>query len=130
MKENALSLNLISGKINLDGLTDEQRQQAYNELRPYAKPAELIKEKEEALRKAATKIADSAPQRVNAAIQQLIRGDGLYQTYFCNVVNIPEVLHAAFVERGENLFRSRIATICQLFPLMVRLLCGRKQATK
>lgn len=102
MKENALSLDLISGKINLDELTDEQRQQAYNELRPYAKPAELIKEKEEALRKAATKIADSAPQRVNAAIQQLIRGDGLYQTYFCNIVNLPEVLHAAFVERGEK----------------------------
>ncbi|EOT6797007.1 hypothetical protein ACK6EX_004219 [Escherichia coli] len=101
MKENALSLDLISGKINLDELTDEQRQQAYNELRPYAKPAELIKEKEEQIKRAATKIIDSAPQRVNAAIQQLIRGDGLYNRYFCNVVSMPEVLHKAFVERGE-----------------------------
>lgn len=101
MKENALSLDLISGKIDLDELTDEQRQQAYNELRPYAKPADLIKEKEEALRKASQKIIDSAPQRVNAAIQQLIRGEGLYNRYFCNVVTMPEVLHAAFVERGE-----------------------------
>ncbi|HBJ1222293.1 TPA: hypothetical protein LAQ47_004056 [Escherichia coli] len=101
MKENALSLDLISGKINLDELTDEQRQQAYNELRPYAKPAELIKEKEEALRKASQKIIDSAPQRVNAAIAQLIRGDGLYNKYFCNVIEMPKVLHAAFVERGE-----------------------------
>ena len=102
MKQDALSLDLISGKINLDELTDEQRQQAYNELRPYAKPAELIKEKEEALRKASQKIIDSAPQRVNAAIAQLIRGEeGLYQKYFCNVVSMPEVLHAAFVERGE-----------------------------
>lgn len=102
MKENALSLDLISGKINLDELTDEQRQQAYNELRPYAKPADLIKEKEEALRKASQKIIDSAPQRVNAAIQQLIRGEGLYNRYFCNVVSMPEVLHKAFVERGEK----------------------------
>ena len=101
MKENALSLDLISGKINLDELTDEQRQQAYNELRPYAKPADLIKEKEEQIKRAATKIVDSAPQRVNAAIQQLIRGDGLYNRYFCNVVSMPEVLHKAFVERGE-----------------------------
>lgn len=101
MKQDALSLDLISGKINLDELTDEQRQQAYNELRPYAKPADLIKEKEEALRKASQKIIDSAPQRVNAAIQQLIRGDGLYNRYFCNVVSMPEVLHKAFVERGE-----------------------------
>lgn len=101
MKENALALDLISGKINLDELTDEQRQQAYNELRPYAKPAELIKEKEEHIKRAATKIIDSAPQRVNAAIQQLIRGDGLYNRYFCNVVSMPEVLHKAFVERGE-----------------------------
>lgn len=101
MKENALSLDLISGKINLDELTDEQRQQAYNELRPYAKPAELIKEKEEQIKRAATKIIDSAPQRVNAAIAQLIRGDGLYNRYFCNVVSMPEVLHKAFVERGE-----------------------------
>lgn len=102
MKENALSLDLINGKINLDELTEEQRQQAYNELRPYAKPAEFIQSREEQIKKAATKIADSAAQRVNAAIQQLIRGDGLYQTYFCNVVNLPEVLHAAFVERGEK----------------------------
>lgn len=102
MKENALSLDLISGKINLDELTDEQRQQAYNELRPYAKPSEFIQSREEQIKKAAQKIADSAAQRVNAAIQQLIRGDGLYQTYFCNVVNLPEVLHAAFVERGEK----------------------------
>lgn len=101
MKENALSLDLISGKIDLDELTPEQRQQAYNELRPYAKPAELIKEKEEQIKRAATKIIDSAPQRVNAAIQQLIRGDGLYNRYFCNVVSMPEVLHKAFVERGE-----------------------------
>ncbi|HBJ0322940.1 TPA: hypothetical protein LAM98_004241 [Escherichia coli] len=101
MKENALSLDLISGKINLDELTDEQRQQAYNELRPYAKPAELIKEKEEQIKRAASKIIDSAPQRVNAAIQQLIRGDGLYNKYFCNVIEMPKVLHAAFVERGE-----------------------------
>lgn len=101
MKENALSLDLISGKIDLDELTDEQRQQAYNELRPYAKPAELIKEKEEQIKRAATKIIDSAPQRVNAAIQQLIRGEGLYNRYFCNVVSMPEVLHKAFVERGE-----------------------------
>ena len=101
MKENALSLDLISGKINLDELTEEQRQQAYNELRPYAKPAELIKEKEEQIKRAAQKIIDSAPQRVNAAIQQLIRGDGLYNRYFCNVVSMPEVLHKAFVERGE-----------------------------
>lgn len=101
MKENALSLDLISGKIDLDELTPEQRQQAYNELRPYAKPAELIKEKEEHIKRAATKIIDSAPQRVNAAIQQLIRGDGLYNRYFCNVVSMPEVLHKAFVERGE-----------------------------
>ncbi|HDX3184383.1 TPA: hypothetical protein ROA76_004364 [Escherichia coli] len=101
MKENALSLDLISGKINLDELTDEQRQQAYNELRPYAKPADLIKEKEEQIKRAASKIVDSAPQRVNAAIQQLIRGDGLYNRYFCNVVSMPEVLHKAFVERGE-----------------------------
>lgn len=101
MKENALSLDLISGKINLDELTDEQRQQAYNELRPYAKPAELIKEKEEALRKASQKIIDSAPQRVAAAINQLVRGEGLYNRYFCNVVSMPEVLHKAFVERGE-----------------------------
>ena len=101
MKENALSLDLISGKINLDELTPEQRQQAYNELRPYAKPAELIKEKEEHIKRAAQKIIDSAPQRVNAAIQQLIRGDGLYNRYFCNVVSMPEVLHKAFVERGE-----------------------------
>lgn len=101
MKQDALSLDLISGKINLDELTDEQRQQAYNELRPYAKPAELIKEKEEQIKRAATKIIDSAPQRVNAAIQQLIRGDGLYNRYFCNVVSMPEVLHKAFVERGE-----------------------------
>ena len=102
MKQDALSLDLISGKINLDELTDEQRQQAYNELRPYAKPADLIKEKEEALRKASQKIIDSAPQRVNAAIQQLIRGEGLYNRYFCNVVSMPEVLHKAFVERGEK----------------------------
>lgn len=101
MKENALSLDLISGKIDLDELTPEQKQQAYNELRPYAKPAELIKEKEEHIKRAATKIIDSAPQRVNAAIQQLIRGDGLYNRYFCNVVSMPEVLHKAFVERGE-----------------------------
>lgn len=101
MKQDALSLDLISGKIDLDELTDEQRQQAYNELRPYAKPADLIKEKEEALRKASQKIIDSAPQRVNAAIQQLIRGEGLYNRYFCNVVSMPEVLHKAFVERGE-----------------------------
>lgn len=101
MKENALSLDLISGKIDLDELTPEQRQQAYNELRPYAKPAELIKEKEEHIKRAAQKIIDSAPQRVNAAIQQLIRGDGLYNRYFCNVVSMPEVLHKAFVERGE-----------------------------
>lgn len=101
MKQDALSLDLISGKIDLDELTDEQRQQAYNELRPYAKPADLIKEKEEALRKASQKIIDSAPQRVNAAIQQLIRGEGLYNRYFCNVVSMPEVLHTAFVERGE-----------------------------
>ncbi|HCO8357158.1 TPA: hypothetical protein OB809_004403 [Escherichia coli] len=101
MKENALSLDLISGKINLDELTDEQRQQAYNELRPYAKPADLIREKEEQIKRAASKIIDSAPQRVNAAIQQLIRGDGLYNRYFCNVVSMPEVLHKAFVERGE-----------------------------
>lgn len=101
MKENALSLDLISGKIDLDELTDEQRQQAYNELRPYAKPADLIKEKEEQIKRAAQKIIDSAPQRVNAAIQQLIRGDGLYNRYFCNVVSMPEVLHKAFVERGE-----------------------------
>lgn len=102
MKENALSLDLISGKIDLSDLSEEQRQQAYNELRPYAKPADLIKEKEEALRKASQKIIDSAPQRVNAAIQQLIRGDGLYNRYFCNVVSMPEVLHKAFVERGEK----------------------------
>lgn len=102
MKENALSLDLISGKINLDELTEEQRQQAYNELRPYAKPSEFIQSREEQIKKAAQKIADSAAQRVNAAIQQLIRGDGLYQTYFCNVVNLPEVLHTAFVERGEK----------------------------
>lgn len=102
MKENALSLDLISGKIDLSDLSEEQRQQAYNELRPYAKPAEFIQSREEQIKKAATKIADSAAQRVNAAIQQLIRGDGLYQTYFCNVVNLPEVLHAAFVERGEK----------------------------
>ena len=101
MKQDALSLDLISGKINLDELTDEQRQQAYNELRPYAKPADLIKEKEEALRKASQKIIDSAPQRVNAAIAQLIRGDGLYTRYFCHVTSMPEVLHKAFVERGE-----------------------------
>ena len=101
MKENALSLDLISGKIDLSDLSEEQRQQAYNELRPYAKPAELIKEKEEHIKRAATKIIDSAPQRVNAAIQQLIRGDGLYNRYFCNVVGMPEVLHKAFVERGE-----------------------------
>ena len=101
MKENALSLDLISGKIDLSDLSEEQRQQAYNELRPYAKPAELIKEKEEHIKRAATKIIDSAPQRVNAAIQQLIRGDGLYNRYFCNVVSMPEVLHKAFVERGE-----------------------------
>lgn len=101
MKENALSLDLISGKINLDELTEEQRQQAYNELRPYAKPADLIREKEEQIKRAAQKIIDSAPQRVNAAIQQLIRGDGLYNRYFCNVVSMPEVLHKAFVERGE-----------------------------
>ena len=101
MKENALSLDLISGKISMDELTEEQRQQAYNELRPYAKPAELIKEKEEQIKRAAQKIIDSAPQRVNAAIQQLIRGDGLYNRYFCNVVSMPEVLHKAFVERGE-----------------------------
>lgn len=102
MKQDALALDLISGKIDLDELTDEQRQQAYNELRPYAKPADLIKEKEEALRKASQKIIDSAPQRVNAAIQQLIRGEGLYNRYFCNVVSMPEVLHKAFVERGEK----------------------------
>lgn len=102
MKENALSLDLISGKIDISDLSEEQRQQAYNELRPYAKPADLIKEKEEALRKASQKIIDSAPQRVNAAIQQLIRGEGLYNRYFCNVVSMPEVLHAAFVERGEK----------------------------
>ena len=101
MKENALSLDLISGKIDLSDLSEEQRQQAYNELRPYAKPAELIKEKEEQIKRAATKIIDSASQRVNAAIQQLIRGDGLYNRYFCNVVSMPEVLHKAFVERGE-----------------------------
>ena len=101
MKENALSLDLISGKIDLSDLSEEQRQQAYNELRPYAKPADLIKEKEEALRKASQKIIDSAPQRVNASIQQLIRGEGLYNRYFCNVVSMPEVLHKAFVERGE-----------------------------
>ena len=101
MKENALSLDLISGKIDLSDLSEEQRQQAYNELRPYAKPAELIKEKEEQIKRAAQKIIDSAPQRVNAAIQQLIRGDGLYNRYFCNVVSMPEVLHKAFVERGE-----------------------------
>ncbi len=101
MKENALSLDLISGKIDLSDLSEEQRQQAYNELRPYAKPAELIKEKEEQIKRAATKIIDSAPQRVNAAIAQLIRGDGLYNRYFCNVVSMPEVLHKAFVERGE-----------------------------
>lgn len=101
MKQDALSLDLISGKIDLSDLSEEQRQQAYNELRPYAKPAELIKEKEEALRKASQKIIDSAPQRVNAAIQQLIRGEGLYNRYFCNVVTMPEVLHKAFVERGE-----------------------------
>ena len=46
MKENALSLDLISGKIDLSDLSEEQRQQAYNELRLYAKPADLIKEKE------------------------------------------------------------------------------------
>lgn len=102
MKENALSLDLISGKIDLDELTPEQRQQAYNELRPYAKPADVIKEKEEALRKASQKIIDSAPQRVNAAINQLVRGEGLYNVYYCNAVSIPEVLHAAFVERGEK----------------------------
>lgn len=101
MKENALSLDLISGKIDLSDLSEEQRQQAYNELRPYAKPAELIKEKEEQIKRAAQKIIDSAPQRVNAAIAQLIRGDGLYNRYFCNVVSMPEVLHKAFVERGE-----------------------------
>lgn len=101
MKENALSLDLISGKIDLSDLSEEQRQQAYNELRPYAKPADLIKEKEESIKRAAQKIIDSAPQRVNAAIAQLIRGDGLYNRYFCNVVTMPEVLHAAFVERGE-----------------------------
>ena len=101
MKENALSLDLISGKIDLSDLSEEQRQQAYNELRPYAKPAELIKEKEEHIKRAAQKIIDSAPQRVNAAIAQLIRGDGLYNRYFCNVVSMPEVLHKAFVERGE-----------------------------
>lgn len=101
MKDNALSLDLISGKIDLSDLSEEQRQQAYNELRPYAKPAELIKEKEEHIKRAAQKIVDSAPQRVNAAIQQLIRGDGLYNRYFCNVVSMPEVLHKAFVERGE-----------------------------
>ncbi len=101
MKENALSLDLISGKINLSDLSEEQRQQAYNELRPYAKPADLIREKEEQIKRAAQKIIDSAPQRVNAAIAQLIRGDGLYNRYFCNVVSMPEVLHKAFVERGE-----------------------------
>ena len=101
MKENALSLDLISGKIDLDELTPEQRQQAYNELRPYAKPSEFIQSREEQIKKAAQKIADSAAQRVNAAIQQLIRGDGLYNRYFCNVVSMPEVLHKAFVERGE-----------------------------
>lgn len=102
MKENALSLDLISGKIDLSDLSEEQRQQAYNELRPYAKPADLIREKEEQIKRAAQKIIDSAPQRVNAAIQQLIRGDGLYNRYFCNVVSMPEVLHTAFVERGEK----------------------------
>lgn len=97
-----LALDLISGKIDLDELTPEQKQQAYNELRPYAKPAELIKEKEESIKRAAQKIIDSAPQRVNAAIQQLIRGEGLYNRYFCNVVTMPEVLFKAFVERGEK----------------------------
>ena len=97
-----LALDLISGKITLEQLDEEQRHDAYNALRPYAKPAELIKEKEEQLRKASQKIIDSAPQRVNAAIQQLIRGEGLYNRYFCNVVSMPEVLHKAFIERGEK----------------------------
>lgn len=96
------ALDLINGKIALEDLDAEQRQQAYNELRPYAKPAELIKEKEEQIKRAASKIVDSAPQRVQAAIQQLIRGEGLYNRYFCNVVSMPEVLHTAFVERGEK----------------------------
>ena len=97
-----LALDLISGKITLEQLDEEQRHDAYNALRPYAKPAELIKEKEEALRKASQKIIDSAPQRVNAAIQQLIRGEGLYNRYFCNVVSMPEVLFKAYVERLEK----------------------------
>lgn len=102
MKQESLVLDLISGAIAIEDLTEEQRQEAYRQLRPYSQPEKLLAEKEKALRDASQKIIDSAPGRVQMAVQQLVRGEGLYQKYFCNVVELPKVLHAAFIERGEK----------------------------